>query len=144
MPASRRDVAERLVEDLEAEVHLLVGGRQRRCDPECLAQLTQLHDVHVQAELEAAGRDRRAELGRALLGRAIENELERPVLACETDVVWRVYSPISWERSARKSAAGRALGLLLRRARAPTVRPATTAPTEPCPPWRGVDLGRRR
>ena len=61
-----RDLRDRLVEDLEAEAQLLVGRGQRRRDPERAAQRGQLDDVHVQAELEAARGDGRAQLRRAL------------------------------------------------------------------------------
>lgn len=58
----RRDLADRLVEDLEAERELVGRDRQRWGDAERPAHLAQLDDVHVQPQLEAAGGHRGAEL----------------------------------------------------------------------------------
>ena len=55
---------------------LLPGGGQRRRDPEHPAHPGQLHHVHVQAQLQAAPGDRRAQLVRALLGLPVQHQLQ--------------------------------------------------------------------
>src|SRR4051794_34855499 len=48
------DVADRLVQNRQAERQLVFGGGQRWCHPQDSAHAGELEDVHVQTEFEAA------------------------------------------------------------------------------------------
>ena len=79
-------VRERLIEDLQAEVDVLGGDRQRRGDAQHAAQPGELDDVHVQAELDAALGHRRAVARVGLAGLAVADQVDAEHEADAADV----------------------------------------------------------
>src|SRR6266536_3639409 len=79
-------VADGLVEDRQAEGKLVLGGGQWRGDPENAAHAGQLHDVHVQAQFEAASGDERAQLVGTAFGLAVDDQFEAGQQATSSDV----------------------------------------------------------
>ncbi len=79
-------VADGLVEDGQAERELVLGGGQGRGDPEDAPHAGQLHDVHVQAQFEAASGDQRAQLVGASLGLAVDDQFQAGQQAASADV----------------------------------------------------------
>ena len=69
-------VADRLVEDRQAERKFVLGGGQWWSDPENTAHSGQLHDVHVQTQFEAAFGDERAQLVGTASGLAVDDQFE--------------------------------------------------------------------
>src|SRR6516225_11564312 len=78
-------VADGLVEDRQAEEEFVLGGGQRRGDPENAAHSGQLHDVHVQAQIEAASGDQRAQLVEAAFGLAVDDQFQAGQQATSAD-----------------------------------------------------------
>src|SRR5262245_17509267 len=83
---STGDVADRSIEDRDAEVQFRVGDRQWRGDAEHAAHPAKRGDVHRQAELEAKPRDSGAEFGRGLLGPLVGDDLESNEQSAATHV----------------------------------------------------------
>ena len=79
-------VADGLVEDRQAEREFVLGGGQWRGDPENAAHAGQLHDVHVQAQFEAASGDKRAQLVGALFGLTVDDQFQPGQQAASADV----------------------------------------------------------
>ena len=133
-----RGVADGLVEDLQAEGQLVPGRGQRRRDPEDAAHAGQLHHVHVQAELQAAPGDRRAQRVRALLGLPVDDELEALQQPAAADVADRPCVPVlrAASRPSRRYAPSSAGPLVeLRRAaarRARCCRPRRRSGSDTC------------
>src|SRR5215471_14584141 len=69
-------VADRLVEDRQAERKFVLGGGQWWGDPENAAHSGQLHDVHVQTQFETAFGDERAQLVGTAFGLAVDDQFE--------------------------------------------------------------------
>ena len=69
-------IADGLVEDCQAEREFVLGGGQWRGDPEDAAHAGQLHDVHVQAQFEAASGNERPQFVGAAFGLAVNDQFQ--------------------------------------------------------------------
>jgi len=79
-------VADRLVEDRQAERKFVLGGGQWWSDPENTAHSGQLNDVHVQAQFEAALGDERTQLVGTAFGLAVDDQFEAGQQATSPDI----------------------------------------------------------
>src|SRR5436190_24056650 len=90
--AIREHSSERCIEDLDREVDLVLGDRQRRCHPEAVRARAGADDVHRKSSLEALRGYGRAERVRGETAVAVLDELdphEQPAPAYVADLLVR-------------------------------------------------------